>query len=76
MFRRLILFFTTFLIARLAITKYLHAQLMIFGSFRYMAPERVDGVETTAGDVFGLGLGLIALGLTLLIRYHRDLQNS
>ena len=26
--------------------------------------------------VFGLGLGLIALGLTLLIRYHRDLQNS
>ncbi|MBW7055766.1 ABC transporter permease [Paracoccus bogoriensis] len=26
--------------------------------------------------VFGLGLGLIALGLTLLVRYHRDLQHS
>ena len=26
--------------------------------------------------VFGLGLGLFALGLGLLVRYHRDLQNS
>ncbi|WP_410218945.1 ABC transporter permease, partial [Paracoccus sp. (in: a-proteobacteria)] len=26
--------------------------------------------------VFGLGLGLFAIGLALLIRYHRDLQNS
>lgn len=26
--------------------------------------------------VFGLGLGLFALGLALLVRYHRDLQNS
>ncbi|TJZ94144.1 sugar ABC transporter permease [Paracoccus gahaiensis] len=26
--------------------------------------------------VFGLGLGLFALGLMLLARYHRDLQNS
>lgn len=26
--------------------------------------------------VFGLGLGLFALGLALLARYHRDLQNS
>ncbi|MFD1481992.1 ABC transporter permease [Paracoccus nototheniae] len=26
--------------------------------------------------VFGLGFGLFALGLALLVRYHRDLQNS
>lgn len=26
--------------------------------------------------IFGLGLGLFALGLALLVRYHRDLQNS
>ena len=36
-------------------------QSMLFGSFRYMAPERIEGVETTSGDIFGLGLVLAEL---------------
>jgi serine/threonine-protein kinase len=31
---------------------------MLFGSFRYMAPERIEGIEDPAGDIFGLGIVL------------------
>jgi serine/threonine-protein kinase len=34
---------------------------MRFGSLRYMAPERIDDIDTHAGDIFALGLILAEL---------------
>lgn len=48
----------------------------IIGQMRRAFYPGYSGAYVSYLYVFGLGLGLFALGLALLVRYHRDLQNS
>lgn len=34
---------------------------LIMGTLRYMAPERLDGVDTAAGDIYALGVTLVEM---------------
>ena len=36
-----------------------HTQGMRFGTLRYLAPERLDGIDSAAGDIYALGVVLI-----------------
>ncbi len=48
----------------------------VIGQMRRSFYPQYAGEYVSYVYVFGLGLGLFALGLALLVRYHRDLQNS
>ncbi|PZO67412.1 MAG: sugar ABC transporter permease [Paracoccus denitrificans] len=48
----------------------------IIGQMRHAFYDNYRGDYVSYTYVFGLSLGLWALGLLLLVRYHRDLQNS
>lgn len=48
----------------------------VIGQMRRAFYPQYAGDYVSYTYVFGLGLGLFALGLALLVRYHRDLQNS
>ncbi|WP_240542417.1 ABC transporter permease [Paracoccus sp. Arc7-R13] len=48
----------------------------VIGQMRRSFYPQYAGEYVSYTYVFGLGLGLFALGLALLVRYHRDLQNS
>ena len=48
----------------------------VIGQMRRAFFPQYAGDYVSYTYVFGLGLGLFALGLALLVRYHRDLQNS
>lgn len=38
-----------------------HTRSVLLGSLRYMAPERYDGIESSAGDIYALGIVLCEL---------------
>lgn len=48
----------------------------VVGQMRQAFYPNYNGDYVSYAYVFGLGLGLFALGLALLLRYHRDLQQS
>ncbi|WP_304616839.1 ABC transporter permease [Paracoccus sp. (in: a-proteobacteria)] len=48
----------------------------VVGQMRKAFYPNYNGDYVSYAYVFGLGLGLFALGLALLLRYHRDLQQA
>ncbi|MDN5569163.1 MAG: ABC transporter permease, partial [Paracoccus sp. (in: a-proteobacteria)] len=48
----------------------------IVGQMRHAFYPSYAGDYVSYVYLFGISLGLLAIGLILLIRYHRDLQNS
>ena len=43
------------------LTREARTRATLFGSFQYMAPERVDGIDGPEGDIYSLGLVMAAL---------------
>lgn len=48
----------------------------VVGQMRHAFYPSYSGDYVSYLYVFGLGFGIFALGLALMVRYHRDLQNS